>query len=60
MDAQNDLVHGWGIDIKIGYCAQVCTTVFIKILYVFCILEMYFSWTACCASSELNSHVFGS
>ena len=22
---QNDLVHGWGIDFKIGYCAQVPT-----------------------------------
>ena len=21
---QNDLVHAWGLDFKIGYCAQVC------------------------------------
>ena len=20
---QNDLVHGWGLDLKLGYCAQV-------------------------------------
>jgi len=20
---QNDLIHGWGIDYKFGYCAQV-------------------------------------
>ena len=20
---QNDLVHGWGLDMKLGYCAQV-------------------------------------
>jgi len=20
---QNDLVHGWGVDMKLGYCAQV-------------------------------------
>jgi hypothetical protein len=23
---QNDLVHGWGMDMKLGYCAQVCRT----------------------------------
>jgi len=20
---QNDLIHGWGLDMKLGYCAQV-------------------------------------
>lgn len=23
---QNDLVHGWGLDMKLGYCAQVKPT----------------------------------
>ncbi|WVZ01463.1 hypothetical protein V8G54_027532 [Vigna mungo] len=30
---QNDLVHGWGLDMKIGYCAQVSLTVEINVIF---------------------------
>jgi hypothetical protein len=23
LSLQNDLIHGWGLDMKLGYCAQV-------------------------------------
>jgi hypothetical protein len=23
LNLQNDLIHGWGLDMKLGYCAQV-------------------------------------
>jgi len=38
---QNDLIHGWGLDMKLGYCAQVIVLM-ITILWPSC--EHYLDW----------------
>lgn len=40
---QNDLVHGWGMDMKLGYCAQVWSCDIF--LFIFCFKNQFFCWS---------------
>lgn len=50
---QNDLVHGWGLDMKFGYCAQVRLLWWVLIYLLNCLQRIVFvysprvSWEIC-------------